>query len=107
MDTRRDVFQAIADPTRRAIIDLLVKEQLTVNQVAERFKISRPAISKHMKILSECGLVKMKRRGRERHCELKHLPLNDVIHWIEQHKRLWNTRLIQLKQHVEQKNRTK
>lgn len=107
MDTRRDVFQAIADPNRRAIIDLLATEQLTVNQVAERFKISRPAVSKHMKILTECGLVKMTQRGRERYCELKHLPLNDVIHWIDQHKKLWNNRLIKLKQHVEQKNLTK
>lgn len=107
MDTRRDVFQAISDPNRRAIIDLLVAEQLTVNQVAERFKISRPAVSKHMKILTECGLVKMKQVGRERFCELKHLPLNDVIHWIEQHQKRWNSRLLQLKQNVEQKNKTK
>lgn len=104
MDTRRDVFQAIADPNRRAIIDLLAQEKLTMNQVAERFSISRPAISKHMKVLTECGLVRMKQKGRERYCELKHLPLNDVVHWIEQHKRLWNNRLNALKIHVEQKN---
>lgn len=107
MDTRRDVFQAISDPNRRAIIDLLAQEKLTLNQVAERFEISRPAISKHMKILTECGLVKIKQKGRERYCELKHLPLNDVIHWIDQHKRMWNNRLVQLKQHVEQKNTQK
>ncbi len=104
MDIRRDVFQAIADPNRRAIIDLLAQEKLTLNQVAERFDISRPAISKHMKILTECGLVKIKQKGRERFCELKHLPLNDVIQWIEQHKRFWNNRLSLLKTHVEQKN---
>ena len=104
MDIRRDVFQAIADPNRRAIIDLLAQEKLTVNQVAERFDISRPAISKHMKILTECGLVKIKQKGRERYCELKHLPLNDVVHWIDQHKRLWSNRLNLLKSHVEQKN---
>jgi DNA-binding transcriptional ArsR family regulator len=104
MDIRRDVFQAIADPNRRAIIDLLAQEKLTVNQVAERFAISRPAISKHMKILTECGLVKIKQKGRERFCELKHLPLNDVVHWIDQHKRLWSNKLNFLKTHVEQKN---
>ena len=103
MDTRRDVFQAIADPNRRAIIDLLAQEKLTMNQVAERFSISRPAISKHMKVLTECGLVKMKQKGRERFCELKHLPLNDVVHWIDQHKRLWNDKLLSLKKHVESK----
>ena len=107
MDIRRDVFQAIADPNRRAIIDLLAQEKLTVNQVADRFAISRPAISKHMKILTECGLVKIKQKGRERYCELKHLPLNDVVHWIDQHKRLWNNRLSLLKTHVEQKNISK
>ena len=101
MDTRRDVFQAIADPNRRAIIDLLAQERLTLNQVAERFDISRPAISKHMKVLTECGLVKIHQKGRERLCELKHLPLNDVIHWIEHHKKLWDTKLLQLKKHVE------
>lgn len=107
MNTRRDVFQAISDPNRRAIIDLLVDEKLTINQVAERFNISRPAISKHMKILTECGLVKMKQVGRERYCELKHLPLNDVIHWIDQHKQRWNNRLTQLKIHVEQTKKNK
>jgi len=104
MDIRRDVFQAIADPNRRAIIDLLAQERLTMNQVAERFSISRPAVSKHMKVLTECGLVKMKQKGRERFCELKHLPLNDVVHWIDQHKRLWNNRLNLLKTQMEQKN---
>jgi DNA-binding transcriptional ArsR family regulator len=107
MDIRRDVFQAIADPNRRAIIDLLAQEKLTMNQVAERFSISRPAISKHMKVLTECGLVKMKQKGRERYCELKHLPLNDVVHWIEQHKKLWNAKLIDLKKHVESNTKTK
>lgn len=103
METRRDVFQAISDPNRRAIIDLLAQEKLTVNQVAERFNISRPAISKHMKILTECGLVKIKQKGRERYCELKHLPLNDVVQWIEHHKKFWDARLLSLKKHIETK----
>lgn len=107
MDTRRDVFQAISDPNRRAIIDLLAQEKLTLNQVAERFDISRPAISKHMKILTECGLVKIKQKGRERFCELKHLPLNDVVQWIEHHKKFWDGKLLSLKKHVEHKNISK
>ena len=63
---RRDVFQAIADPTRREIIGLLSKQSLTLNGVAENFEISRPAISKHINILTECGLVVIKQQGRER-----------------------------------------
>ena len=107
MDTRRDVFQAIADPNRRAIIDLLAQEKLTLNQVAERFEISRPAISKHMKILTECGLVKIRQKGRERYCELRHLPLNDVVQWIEHHRQFWDKKLHALKKHIEAENNSK
>lgn len=97
---RRDVFQAIADPVRRDIIDLLARNELTPNAIAEHFKISRPAISKHLRVLRECGLVHMKPKGRERICELKHLPLNDVVHWIDEHKRLWDKNLVGLKKEV-------
>jgi len=68
---RRDVFQAIADPTRREILFLLSDSTLNLNAVAEKFDISRPAISKHIKILSECGLVTVKKQGRERYCEAR------------------------------------
>ena len=66
---RRDVFRAIADPTRREIIQLVAEQPLNLNAVAENFAISRPAISKHIKILTECGLLAVKRKGRERYCE--------------------------------------
>ncbi|MEO7983465.1 MAG: metalloregulator ArsR/SmtB family transcription factor, partial [Bacteroidota bacterium] len=66
---RRDVFQAIADPTRRQIINMISMQSLNLNAVAENFDISRPAISKHIKILTECGLIVIKQKGRERYCE--------------------------------------
>lgn len=90
---RRDVFQAIADPNRRAIINLLVKQKLTLNGVAENFTISRPAISKHIKILAECGLIVIKQTGRERYCEVKLQQLNEVSEWIEQYRTFWTKKL--------------
>ena len=90
---RRDVFQAIADPTRRAILGLLAYQALTLNGVAEHFKISRPAVSKHIKILSECGLVKVEQEGRERYCMLKPEKLTEVSDWVEQYRKLWETKL--------------
>jgi len=86
---RRDAFQAIADPTRREIIALLSKEALNLNTVAENFEISRPAISKHIKMLTECGLVEIEKRGRERYCTAKLEPLNEVAHWVQQYRRFW------------------
>ena len=90
---RRDVFQAIADPTRRDIIDLLSDKPLTVNALAENFDISRPAISKHLKILRECGLVQMKTRGRERICSARLENLKAVAEWTAQYRRFWNEKL--------------
>ncbi len=89
---RRDVFQAIADPNRRAILNLLAYQRLTVNGVADRFNISRPAVSKHLKILVECGLIQMKRQGRERVCEVQPDKLNEVAEWIEQYRQTWEQR---------------
>ncbi|MEO8404458.1 MAG: metalloregulator ArsR/SmtB family transcription factor [Chitinophagaceae bacterium] len=90
---RRDVFQAIADPTRRAIINMVSKESLNLNAVAENFDISRPAISKHIKILTECGLIVIKQQGRERYCEAKLQQLNEVSQWIEQYRVFWTKKL--------------
>jgi len=89
MQTRRDVFQAIADPTRRCIIQLIASESLNLNTIAEQFDVSRPAISQHIKILTECGLVVIKKQGRERFCEARLQPLNEVAEWAEQYRRLW------------------
>ena len=90
---RRDVFQAIADPTRRSIINMVAKESLNLNAVAENFDISRPAISKHIKILTECGLIVIKQQGRERFCEAKLQSLNEVSQWIEQYRVFWTSKL--------------
>ena len=90
---RRDVFQAIADPVRREIIGLLANETLTVNTVAENFKISRPAISKHIKILIECGIITINKNGRERFCEIQPKNLIPVSVWIDQYRKLWEDKL--------------
>ena len=90
---KRDVFQAIADPTRRAIINMLSSQSLNLNAVAENFDISRPAISKHIKILTECGLIEIKQQGRERYCEAKLQKLNEVSKWIEQYRVFWTKKL--------------
>lgn len=92
METRRDVFQAIADPTRRAILALLAVQSLSLNALADNFDISRPAISKQVKFLAECGLVKMKQEGRERYCEVKLNKLDEVTKWIEKYKQQWESR---------------
>ncbi|MGB5105727.1 MAG: metalloregulator ArsR/SmtB family transcription factor [Candidatus Zixiibacteriota bacterium] len=93
METRRDVYQAIADPTRREIIDLIAHQSLNLNAIAENFKISRPAISQHIKILSECGLVVVRKQGRERFCEAKLAPLNEVAAWVERYRKFWTSKL--------------
>jgi DNA-binding transcriptional ArsR family regulator len=90
---RRDVFQAIADPTRREIINMIAHQHLHLNSVAEKFDISRPAISKHIKILTECGLITIKQQGRHRFCEAKLDKLNEVSGWVEQYRKFWTQKL--------------
>jgi DNA-binding transcriptional ArsR family regulator len=89
---RRDIFQAIADPNRRAILALLANQRLTLNGVAENFRISRPAVSKHIKILKECGLIAVIPQGRERYCEARFERLSEVTDWVEQYRQLWEAR---------------
>jgi len=93
MEIRRDVFQAIADPTRREIIDLVAHRSLNLNAIAENFEVSRQAISLHIKILTECGLLVIKQQGRERYCEAKFRKLHEVSDWIEKYRILWDKRL--------------
>jgi DNA-binding transcriptional ArsR family regulator len=93
MEIRRDVFQAIADPTRRAIIQMLAKKPLNLNAVAGNFDISRPAVSKHIRILTECGLVIIEKKGRERYCNVNLESLREVSAWIDQYRRFWNKKL--------------
>lgn len=93
METRRDVFQAIADPTRRAIIGMLSKEPLNLKAVAENFDISRPAISKHIRILTECGLITIDKQGRDHYCNANLASLREASDWINQYKKFWNDKL--------------
>ncbi len=97
---RRDVFQAIADPNRRAILALLTTQLLTLNGIAEKFDISRPAISKHIKILEQCGLIDIKQQGRERYCEVKMERLNEVSDWIEKYRKIWEEKLDALENYL-------
>ncbi len=99
---RRDVFQAIADPIRRDIIELLAKDSLSVNEVAKKFKISRPAISKHLKILNECGLIDFNQVGRERLCLIKPKKLIPAFLWIKQYNALWENRIDSFENYINQ-----
>ena len=93
---RRDVFQAIADPNRRAILALLAQQRLTLNGVAENFRISRPAVSRHIKILKECGLVVVIPQGRERFVEARFDKLEEVSRWVEQYRQMWEEKFNRL-----------
>ena len=93
MEIRRDVFQAIADPTRREIIGLIASEPMNLNAIADNFNTSRQAISLHIKILTECGLLVIKKQGRERVCQAKFQKLNEVSAWVEQYRMFWEKRL--------------
>jgi DNA-binding transcriptional ArsR family regulator len=97
---RRDVFQAIADPTRREILNIIANKSLNVNSVAGNFLVTRTAIYKHMKILSECGLIVIKQQGRERYCEAKLKKLIHVSDWIEQHRQIWETRFDTMEEYL-------
>ena len=90
---RRDVFQAIADPIRREIIQIIAEEPLNLNMIAEKFEISRPAISRHIKVLSECGLIDIKQQGRERYCQANLESLGKVSLWVDQYKIFWTSKL--------------
>jgi DNA-binding transcriptional ArsR family regulator len=107
METRRDVFQAIADPTRREIINLLVNETQNLNSIAENFSVSRQAISLHVKILTECGLIVIKQQGRERYCEAKLDKLNEVSLWVEQYKQFWESKLDHLEIYLDKLQKNK
>lgn len=103
---RRDVFQAIADPTRREILGLLSKQRMNLNTLADNFDISRPAISKQIKILTECGLIIVRRQGRERYCEAQMQELSVIAEWLEQYRQFWNFKLDALGDFLEQENTT-
>jgi DNA-binding transcriptional ArsR family regulator len=101
---RRDVFQAIADPTRREIINMISKKPLNVNAVAENFDVTRTAIYKHLKILTECGLVNIRQQGRERFCEARLAKLNEVSDWVEQYRKIWTAKFDALEEYINSKS---
>lgn len=93
---RRDVFQAIADPTRRAIITLIALQAMTPNAIAEHFDTTRQAVSKHLRILTECELVKQDFQGREIYYQLEIEKMKDIDLWLEQFRKIWETKFNQL-----------
>jgi DNA-binding transcriptional ArsR family regulator len=93
---RRDVFQAIADPTRRAIIALIALQAMTPNALAENFNTTRQAVSKHLRILTECELVKQEQQGREIYYSLEIEKMKEIDKWLEQYRKIWETRFNQL-----------
>ena len=93
---RRDVFQAIADPTRRAILTLIAVQSMTPNTIAEHFDTTRQAVSKHLNILSECDLVKQEQYGREIYYQLELKKMKEIDKWLDQFRKLWEKRFDQL-----------
>jgi len=93
---RRDVFQAIADPTRRAIIALIALQAMTPNAIAENFHITRQAVSKHLRILTECDLVKQEYQGREIYYTLEIEKMKEIDRWLDQYRKIWENRFNQL-----------
>ena len=96
VDMKRDIFQAIADPTRRAIIALVAMQAMTPNAIAEHFDTSRQAVSKHLRILSECELVTQEQRGREIYYSLEIDKMKEIDEWLEQYRKIWESRYEQL-----------
>ncbi|HZW65559.1 MAG TPA: metalloregulator ArsR/SmtB family transcription factor [Hanamia sp.] len=93
---RRDIFQAIADPTRRAIIALIALQAMTPNAIAENFHTTRQAVSKHLRILTECDLVKQESRGREIYYSLEIEKMKEIDEWLQQYRNIWESRFNQL-----------
>ncbi|MEO6673934.1 MAG: metalloregulator ArsR/SmtB family transcription factor [Ginsengibacter sp.] len=93
---RRDIFQAIADPTRRAIIALIALQAMTPNAIAENFNTTRQAVSKHLRILTECELVKQEYQGREIYYSLEIAKMREIDKWLEQYRKIWENRYNQL-----------
>jgi DNA-binding transcriptional ArsR family regulator len=101
MKARRDVYQAIADPTRRAIIQLIANKPLNMNSIAGKFDITQQAISLHVKILTDCGLITIKQVGRNRFCEAKLNKLSEVDAWVSQYRKHYESKLDALEKYIE------
>jgi DNA-binding transcriptional ArsR family regulator len=96
MKLRRDPFQAIADPTRRAILVLLAAQTMTAGAIAEKFDVARPTISKHMQVLNECDLISANQKGREIYYEIKADKMKEIEKWLAQFRAIWENRYNQL-----------
>ena len=107
MRTNTDPFQALADPGRRAILMMLSQNRQSINTIAGNFDISRPAVSKHIKVLYEAGLVQIKDSGRERYCELNPDGFNEVKKWLDYFDQFWRTKLQSLEDLLNQQHKTK
>ena len=97
---RRDVFQAIADPTRRKIINLIAQNPMNLNSIVDNFNISRPSISEHVKILNECGIIIIEKKGRERYCTIQPANLRAIADWVEPFRELWQQKLDSFEQYL-------
>ena len=103
---RRDIFQGIADPTRRAIIALIAVQAMTPNAIAENFDMTRQAVSKHLRILTECDLVKQEHQGREIYYELVIDKMKEIDKWLEQYRMIWEQRFDNLDSYLAQLQKT-
>ena len=106
MKLRRDIFQAIADPTRRSILVLLTTQTMTAGAIANNFNVARPTISKHIQILNECNLIEASKKGREIHYQLKIDKIKEIDLWIEQFRKIWKNRFENLDSYLEEAQRT-
>jgi DNA-binding transcriptional ArsR family regulator len=95
-------FQALADPTRRAMMARLTEGEASVQELAKPFQMSQPAISKHVKVLEKCGLVVRRNLAQQRLCKLQTQPIKNAVEWLEHHRKLWENRLDQLEDYLQQ-----
>jgi DNA-binding transcriptional ArsR family regulator len=102
-----DVFMAVSDPTRRAILDRLRHGSAPVNELASGFRMSRPAVSKHLRVLRSARLVRERREGRNRIYQLEPERIQDVANWAEEYRSFWETKITRLKHHLEQTSEEK
>jgi DNA-binding transcriptional ArsR family regulator len=107
MAGNRDIFQAIADPTRREIIHLISRKPQNLNSIADNFSMTRQAVSLHVKILAECGLINIKQQGRERVCQAKLNKLNEVSAWIDQYRQFMESTFDSLEIYLEKMKKEK
>ena len=100
MKPTRDIFQAIADPTRRQIIGMLAKQSLNVNAIAKEFDMTRQAVSLHVQLLNDCGLIVIKQQGRERYCVARLKKLKEVTDWVNQYQKYWDNKFDSLESYL-------